>query len=64
MNEDDAKEYFIQKSNSDINQANDIAYQLMKQTEENESRQGLFWSHLRMLQKVQNKFDHFINNLF
>ena len=50
MNEDDAKEYFIQKSNSDINQANDIAYQLMKQAEENEAQQGLFWSHLRMLQ--------------
>lgn len=50
MNEDDAKKYFIQKSNSDINQANDIAYQLMKQAEENEAQQGLFWSHLRMLQ--------------
>ena len=64
MNEDDAKEYFIQKSNSDINQANDIAYQLMKQAEENEAQQGLFGAIYVCYKTVQNKFDHFINNLF
>lgn len=50
MNEEDSKQYFIQKSKNDVNQANDVAYQLMKQAEENEAQQGLFWSHLRMLQ--------------
>lgn len=50
MNEAQAKQYFIEKSQTETNQANNIAYKLMKQAEENEAKQGLFWGHLRMLE--------------
>ncbi len=50
MNENEAKQYFIQRTRNDTDQANNVAYELMKEAEENEAQQGLFWSHLRMLQ--------------
>ena len=50
MNENEANNYFTQKSQNDTNQANNLAYQLMKEAEENEAQQQRFWGHLRMLQ--------------
>ena len=50
MNENESNNYFTQKSQNDTNQANNLAYQLMKEAEENEAQQQRFWGHLRMLQ--------------
>lgn len=50
MDENEANQYFTQKSQNDTNQANNLAYQLMKEAEENEAQQQRFWGHLRMLQ--------------
>lgn len=50
MNERESKQYFTQKSQNDINEANNVAYKLMKDAQENEAQQQRFWGHLRMLQ--------------
>ena len=50
MNEEECNRYFLNKSNNETKEANNIAYKLMKEAENNEMQQGLFWSHLRTLQ--------------
>ena len=50
MNENEANHYLSQKSENETYQANNVAYQLMKEAEENEAQQQRFWGHLRMLQ--------------
>ena len=50
MNEAECNRYFLNKSNNETKEANNIAYKLMKEAENNEMQQGLFWSHLRTLQ--------------